>query len=217
MNNKKIMFVIRLVVVTIMGGAYMATTASVHQPSSTTTINQASANGNGSCLPSSVVAAGLSFPAKQASASSLPAGYKLQAVDNAGQVATLFYADHSLCPLQGGLSGQIANGTIVVQIAYSKDLVNGTQIVNQEAANVKASTNGAAQPKLFRVNGHAAVGWEQYMGKDRVMMNGTTVSEEPLPMPAAVSFVDESGHTEYYIAGMKPLADLQNIANNLQG
>jgi hypothetical protein len=217
MNNKKIMFIIPIVIAAIIGGTYIATAASVQQQQHPDTINQASANTNGSCLPSSVETAAISFPVKQASASSLPTGYKLQAVDGAGQVATLYYADHSLCPFHGGLSGQIANGSIIVQVGYSTDLVNGTEIVNQEAVNVKATTNGVAEPKLFTVNGHAAVGWERYMGKDRVMINGTTISEEPLPMPAAVSFVDESTHTEYYIAGLRPLADLQNIANNLQG
>ncbi len=156
------------------------------------------------------------FPIKQPSASALPIGYKLQAVEEMQDVVVLYYTDHPVCP-DLSIGAQEAQGTIVVLIGPVPFGNSSKEIQKQQLEMYNSTSNKdiVAKIQALDVNGFAAVGWEPYVGQAPTYINGTLAHTEPASMPGKVAWFNDNDKIGYSVWGNQPLTKLLEIARSI--
>ncbi|AIC15400.1 hypothetical protein [Nitrososphaera viennensis] len=209
MMNRRIIYVIPIAAVVIAASLFFAASMAGMNNS------QVSGASTAGCLPADTDSlANAKFEVRKPAESSLPAGYRLEAVDDATFVVSLYYSDREICK-PGEISSELANGTLVIQEGYNPDLTDEQKMADDNAKGVFNATNGEVQPQVIDINGHKGVVIPAHMGKDRIMLDGKVIHEEPIQMPAAVMLFNADEKIQYYITAHRSTDELVQIAKSI--
>lgn len=156
--------------------------------------------------PSNLLTQG--FYPKQPSTSSLPSGYKLQAIKSEFDYVSMYYSKHSLCPLPKLFEGQLPPETILVKVTKASDSTDPRGFIDTAFASKGDTFPGM---KELDINGKAGYGWESFITD--ITLRNTDIGATRIP--SGVDFYDEQYETIYSIRGFQYLDELVKIARSI--